>query len=186
MLLTSSTWVPNNPEAVYKSTVTSAVAVAEPIFFTTPVTVTEPFHSTADVWDIIWKLPSSDVMVCGCVFVSAVVVDVVVVVGLVVLVAVVDVLVVLVAVVDVLAVLVTVTVLAGWVTVSVTVLADWVTVAVTVAADWVVVFVTVSVVVLHPPTTSIALSNKHTVIIQVFLNFYLPLYIHQKPELKPP
>jgi hypothetical protein len=89
----------------------------------------------------------------------------------VVLVAVVDVvvLVVLVAVVDGLAVLVTVTVLAGWVTVAVTVPPD--AVVVTVTAGWVDVLVTVSVTVLQPPTTSIALSNRHTVIIQIFLIF---------------
>jgi len=95
------------------------------------------------------------------------VVDVVV---LVVLVAVV-VVVVLVVLVEGCAVPVTVTVTAGWDTVVVTVDAGWDTVVVTVVAGWVVVFVTVSVVVLQPPTISIAPSNKHTVTIQSFLNF---------------
>ena len=68
---------------------------------------------------------------------------------------------------------------AGWVTVDVTVAADWVTVDVTVAAGWVVVVVTVSVVVLHPPTMSSALNNKHAVMIQIFLNF-ISLYVNDK------
>jgi len=157
------------------SQVTSALTVEELIFFTVPTQYREVDGSS--LWFSICSVPSSEVTVWDCV--GCVVLDVeVVVVVLVVLVGVV-VVVVLVVLVEGCVVPVTVTVTAGWVTVAVTVPPD--AVVVTVTAGWVDVLVTVSVTLLQPPTTSIALSNKHTVIIQIFFNLHL-LFTYTKIE----